>query len=80
MKRNISWIYGENFMKIALLFWSYTILSLCGVSTTEHIDILCDVNPKNGLSNFVRGLSKKFVEFVNKNKTSIPIAFKFVYN
>ena len=28
----------------------------------------------------VRGLSKKFVEFVNKNKTTVPIAFKFVYN
>ena len=28
----------------------------------------------------VRGLSKKFVEFVNKNKTTIPITFKFVYN
>ena len=28
----------------------------------------------------IRGLSKKFVEFVNKNKTTIPIAFKFVYN
>ena len=28
----------------------------------------------------VRGLSKKFVEFVNKNKTTIPIKFKFVYN
>ena len=26
----------------------------------------------------VRGLSKKFVEFVIKNKTTIPIAFKFV--
>ena len=25
-------------------------------------------------------LSKKFVEYVNKNKTTIPIAFKFVYN
>ena len=28
----------------------------------------------------VRGMSKKFVEFVNKNKTTVPIAFKFVYN
>ena len=28
----------------------------------------------------VRGLSKKFVESVNKNKASIPITFKFVYN
>ena len=28
----------------------------------------------------IRGLSKKFVEFVNKNKTTIPITFKFVYN
>ena len=29
---------------------------------------------------YLRGLSKKFVEFVNKNKTTIPITFKFVYN
>ena len=26
----------------------------------------------------IRGLSKKLVEFVNKNQTTIPIAFKFV--
>ena len=29
---------------------------------------------------YIRGLSKKFVEFVNKNKTTIPNTFKFVYN
>ena len=29
---------------------------------------------------YIRGLSKKFVEFVNKKKTTIPIAFKFVWN
>ena len=34
---------------------------------------------KPDTSTKVRGLSKKFVEFVNKNKTSIPITFKFVY-
>ena len=28
----------------------------------------------------IRWLSKKFVEFVNTNKTTIPIAFKFLYN
>ena len=30
--------------------------------------------------NKLRGLSKKFVEFVNENKTTTPIAFKFVYS
>ena len=35
---------------------------------------------KSQFSYDIRGLSKKFVEFVNKNKTTIPIAFKFVYN
>ena len=29
---------------------------------------------------YIQGLRKKFVEFVNKNKTTNPIAFKFVYN
>ena len=28
----------------------------------------------------IRGLSKMFVEFVDKNKTTNPITFKFVYN
>ena len=28
----------------------------------------------------IPGLSKKFVESVNKNKTPIPIIFEFVYN
>ena len=28
----------------------------------------------------IRGLSKKFVEFANKNKTTIPFTLEFVYN
>ena len=28
----------------------------------------------------IRGLSKKFVEFLIKNKPTIPMIFKFVYN
>ena len=28
----------------------------------------------------IRRLSKKFVEFVNKNKITIPITLKFVYD
>ena len=32
--------------KLRVLFRSYTILNWCGVSTTEHIDVLCDVNAR----------------------------------
>ena len=42
---------------------------------TEHVIRLYVPKSRN-----IRGLSKKFVEFVNTNKTTIPIAFKFVYN
>ena len=30
-----------------------------GVNTTEHIDVLCSVNPKNDLSNFVFHFTRK---------------------
>ena len=36
--------------------------------------------PAGNSVSHIRGLSKMFVEFVNKNKTTILITFKFVYN
>ena len=36
-------------------------LSLCGVSTTDHIDVLRDVSRKEGLSNFVFKFMRKGV-------------------
>ena len=49
-------------------------------STTLGVRKLTSLTVHSSYDIHVRGLSKKFVEFVNKNKTTNPIAFKFVYN
>ena len=48
----------------------------------QQIEIMkvCEYGRSRSFLYHIRGLSKKFVEFVNKNKTTIPITFKFVYN
>ena len=57
----------------------YLLCSIRYSAETSHV--LLFVESVNGqFTRYkLRGLSKKFVEFVNKNKTTIPIAFKFVY-
>ena len=61
------------------------IFSVLVFSLVNHFIAKLNEHPCENLSTItrslnIRGLSKKFVEFVNKNKTTIPITFKFVYN
>ena len=48
-------------MKIAFLVAELHYVMRYGVSTTEHIDLLCDANRKEGLSNFVFKFMRKRV-------------------